>query len=167
MAILIKYRLVFSLILILCSISYVRIYIRTNQKGILFLIIGSFIGSLGFFLPAYSFSILFLCISYILITLGLILQGTLESGTVKYIKNNTTFYQRLLGDVPIIKDNIKPQFNKKQTILIGIITIGLGFSFAFIKIFFNQENYIFDIICMAIFSGILLIAAAIIWGNRN
>jgi hypothetical protein len=158
------------IVLIPSAIGCFRVYVRTNQIGILFLMLGCSMGAFGILLDFFDFStsVYLLVFSYILIPLGLILQVTKESGTRKYIFDNTTFYQRILGDVPVIKENIKPQFSKMKVIFWGIMTIGIGVARILIKKTpYNEDLAPLGLSISTIIWGILMIFAAIIWGKEN
>jgi sulfite exporter TauE/SafE len=149
-----------SVILILASIRSCRIFFRTKQIGILLIAFGALMGSIGLVLDILNadISIYILFTAYIFITLGLILQGSLESGTRDYVMKNTTFYQRLVGSVPKIENFKKPVLKKKRGILLGLLTIGIGL----LGLFIEPEANI--IVCLNIIWGILIIVSSFIWG---
>ena len=161
-----------SVILFIVSIGQLRNYIRSSQIGVLLMAFGSFILSIALILdvPYANFTdlnIYILLAGYIIFQSGFLLHGSKESGTRKYIMTRTTILQRLLGSVPIVKDEIKPSLKRKYGILIGLLTIGLGLLFILLRKMFNLDASLpLTFIFLNILWGIIMIILSFAYGSN-
>ncbi len=129
----------FSLSLIVCSIPMLRIYVRTGMKGFLFRGLGIISGSVGLFGSAYWFiknetlpweSLISLPF-FILMLVGIVLVAAAdvfafgkESGLWKEIWERSTFWERVIGRVPILKhENIPPPIRSGKEGLMMALSI--------------------------------------------
>jgi hypothetical protein len=132
------FSLVFSLSLIVCSMPMLRIYVRTRMKGFLFRGLGIITSSVGLFGSAYwfiktetlpweslislPFFILMLA-GAVLLAAGDVFVFGKESGLWKEIWERSTFWEWVIGRVPILKhENLPPPIrSSKEGLMMALL----------------------------------------------
>jgi hypothetical protein len=171
------------------SIFNLRIHLRTGMKSFLF-------GGIGFLLGAFTFlgmtivcmrldlyrrylggspSFLFLAVGGVAVfmtAIGEVILNTSESGLWKEIGGKTTLWQRITGNVPILKDEKlpSPAISKRTSIIIGIIAMTLGSLIIIPYIVFKIPTIFrsFFIAAVLVFiSGLLLVIFSIIYLDKG
>jgi hypothetical protein len=151
------------------ALTNLRIYFRTRMKSFFCTGVGAAISTIGFgglfFCGIVNLSIAWgYIVFFALVLLGLVFDlvgsvilWTKESGLWKEIGETTSFWQRLTGNVPMIKYNKlpSPSLKRRTGIIIGIILITLGIIWgAFLKLTLNY----FSVIALSMsIMGLLLV----------
>jgi len=146
--------LLMTLFFLLVSISWTRIYFRTGLTGALLSGVGGIIGTLGvpgFFFwfdngPAGLPSLPLICFVLMIVSLlfnivAFPVMYIKESSAWKEIRDKTSYWQMLTGNVPTVKYNELPSpiAKKRVPLLLGILMMtGGSVALVFIKI---RSNY--------------------------
>jgi len=181
----------FVLLFGLSSMAALRIHFRTGMKGSLFMGIGFqliTLGVLGITLLDTSldsrgvwaslYDSIFLALLLVLIgggfmtILGFIIVNTSESGLYVEIGEKTTFWQRVTGNVPILKDNKfrPPAMSKRTGLIFGISAITFGSLLIILNILFKIPALFIHIFITAIFAivfGLLLVIFSVIYLDKK
>jgi hypothetical protein len=169
-----------TLFFLLASVPWMRVYFRTGLKGALLNGVGTIfvaIGVPGFFYwfdsAPMAFPFLPLLCLVLVIAGGLCLIVSLpvlyikESGLWKEIYDKTTYWQRVTGNVPIVKYEKPPapSANRQAYIILGILMMTGGIlAFIFIKL---TMNYFLTAAISSFIIGLLFVIYSIVYLNKN
>jgi hypothetical protein len=173
-----------SLFFGLASIPPLRMYFRTRMRGLLFSAVGailvafSFLGITIWYMGGYSedspiYLLFFLVmVASIAITfLASVILNTNESGLWKELGEKTTFWQRLTGNIPILKYEKPPPptISMRTGLIIGISAMTLGSLVIILYILFKITTF-FSFLIAAIGTfifGLLFVIFSIIYLDKG
>jgi len=153
----------FIVALSLLLIGRLRSYFRTGLKGELILIIGGIVIIIGGIIDNNWL----MMGGFVIGNIGLIILATVESAKRKEIFRNTNLLDRLIGNVPIIKEKqFGPPVVRKD---IGIATGVICLVLAFIRYEKLTEYNLHEITVIGLLalSGIFFIIFSIFRGTRQ
>jgi len=169
----------------LAAITRLRIYFRTGMKGVFFggigllLIVFCFLGMTILFIVGYSdemvpvgFFLLVGVVGGIMTFLSTTISNTSESGLWVEFLEQTTFKQRLTGNVPILKYEKPPPptVSKRTMLILGITTMTLGSLLIMVHILFRIPNFTIHIFIpgtLALIFGLLIVIFSITYLNKG
>jgi hypothetical protein len=176
----------------LMSKSFWRVYSRTGLKGFFYESVGFIVLAYGFLgltiwelslnsLDGYfefGFFVLFALIAGLgafISTAGMIMLNTSESGLYSELCEKVeeiTFWQRITGDVPILKYEKPPPptVSKRTMLILGITTMTLGSLLIMVHILFRIPNFTIHIFIpgtLALIFGLLIVIFSIIYLNKG
>ncbi len=154
---------VFLLLGVMFLIGTLRTYLRTGLKGELLRTTGILISLLSYFMSKFILGII---IGFVIFNIGWIMLVTVEHDKEREIFRQTTIIDRLIGNVPIIRDrkDFARTYNKTLGVLTGVICLLI--SFLFIKKLegFEIERMIF--IGILIVAGVFFIVFSLVKGKN-
>jgi len=131
----------FLIIIFLLMIGRIRVFLRTGLKGEFLLVIGCIIFILGNIIN----SDLLIIAGFIVANIGLIILVSIELGAVREIFRQTSFFERLIGNIRPINRVKTIEAKSKTLIPTGILCLLLS-----LILFSSMDNY--EINRMIVFS---------------
>jgi hypothetical protein len=170
-----------TLLVVLWSISWIRIYFRTGMKSSLLTGGGGIIGGVGFcgtvyrfiryeFMPWENqfslFLFLLMLVGVIMLILSDSIYYTKDSGIWKEICDRTPLLERVFGHVPIMKYGKAPSpfFRRRAILIIGTSMMTIGILTMMIVLQLNisyPKGFLITSSLSAVIGGLFLVIFAI------
>jgi hypothetical protein len=171
--------LVITVFLLLCAVPWLRIYFRTGLNGALLTGVGEIVFAFGFLGVAYWFIrdiapwespsslpfFLLLIAGLLILIVSRPVLYIKESGLWKQIYDKTPYWKRVIGSVPIVKDEKlpAPSVNKRTSLNVGISLMATGILIIILFILFKFSiSYILIASISAFIIGLVVVIFSIV-----